>query len=389
VHAPDQFDGTFDVPFRHRIIFERDALGTGSALAQTVASAEETPTRLLVVLDAGLVQAHRALPSTVEDWCTRQGDAITLVSAPLVVTGSEAAKDGMQPVVEPVIEAIRRGGICRRSAVLAIGGGAMLDAVGLATALAHRGVRLIRMPTTTLAQGDAGIGVKNGVNQRGAVVGGKNLLGTFAVPDGVINDATLLQTLCDEHWRGGLAEAIKVALVKDASLLEAIECKTDALLGRDLDAMESILRKTANLHLRHIVDGGDPFESNLARPLDFGHWAAHELENRSAWRIGHGEAVAIGLCIDLHLGEAMGITTSGCALAIQSQLQQLGFLQQSTCGVKPADLLSGLEHFRQHLGGQLTIAMIQTPGHAVDVHEIDPTAALTAVQRVFDALPAE
>ena len=389
MHASDQFDGAFDVPFRHQVIFERDALDTGNALIQQLVRTPGLPTRVLGVLDEGLVQTQPELPSKVEAWCTRHPDAVNLVSAPLVVTGGEAAKDGMGPVVEPVIEAMLNGGICRRSTVLAIGGGAMLDAVGLAAAVAHRGVRLIRMPTTTLAQGDAGIGVKNGVNQPGAVPGGKNLLGTFAVPDAVINDVTLLHTLSSEHWRGGLAEAVKVALVKDASLLSNIERQADALLDRDLDAMECILRETANLHLRHIVDGGDPFESNVARPLDFGHWAAHELENRSGWRIGHGEAVAMGLCVDLHLGEAMGITTSGWATSIQSLLQRLGFLQQSTCGVEPDDLLSGLEHFRQHLGGQLTIAMIETPGHAVDVHEIDPTAAQAALHAVFGVLTAE
>ena len=189
--------------------------------------------------------------------------------------------------------------------MLAIGGGAFLDAAGLGASLAHRGVRLVRMPTTTLAQGDAGVGVKNGVNQTG-VEGGKNLIGTFDVPAGVLNDVTLLTTLNDVHWRSGLAEAIKVALIMDADFLARIEHQCEALVARDLNVMEALLAKTAQMHLRHITDGGDPFERTMARPLDFGHWAAHELESRSGWTVPHGEAVALGMCVDLRLGGSHG-----------------------------------------------------------------------------------
>jgi len=386
VNTPDQFEGTFNVTFRHRVLFERHALGTGTALAEVLGAPNGEPVATLAVLDDGLVHVVPELPGIVEQWFDRHASIASLTTRPMVLPGSERAKHGTGPVAEPVVEAIRSGGLCRRSNILAIGGGALLDAVGLGASLAHRGVRLVRMPTTTLSQGDAGIGVKNGVNIPG-VTGGKNLLGTFAVPAGVVNDTTLLTTLDDTHWRGGLAESIKVALVKDASLLESVESNAVELANRDLDCMERVLKTTAKLHLRHITEGGDPFESELARPLDFGHWAAHELEARSDWSVPHGEAVAMGMVIDLQLGEAAGLTEPGTADRIESLLRQLGFLQTSCCGVTGVDLLHGLEHFRQHLGGKLTICMIQAPGTAIDVHDVDMAAASTAIDAVLGALP--
>lgn len=378
-------DGSFSVSYRHRVRFERHALVSGCALAECLTTDDEAPAATLVVLDGGLVDAAHDLPGRVASWFDGNATVATMAAPPLVLPGSERAKDGMAPVVDPLIEAIADAGLCRRSNVLAIGGGALLDAAGLATSMAHRGLRLVRMPTTTLAQGDAGIGVKNGVNVP-SLPGSKNLLGTFSVPAGVVNDPTLLTTLDDVHWRGGLAESIKVALVKDAQLLDLVESDADALIARDLDAMEQVLIRTAELHVRHITEGGDPFETDQARPLDFGHWSAHALEVLSDWRVPHGEAVAAGMMIDLRLGEAMGRTQTGTADRISELLAGLGFLTEAACDVSSEALLEGLEHFRQHLGGQLTICMIETPGTAVDLHAVDMVAAADAIDAVLGAL---
>ncbi|MCH2136526.1 MAG: 3-dehydroquinate synthase [Phycisphaerales bacterium] len=374
-------DGEFTVAYRHRVRFERDALTSGTALAECLATPDAEPARTIAVLDAGLVDAAGNLPALVKGWFEKNARVATLSADPMVLPGSEAAKDGLAPVVEPLLASIARGALCRRSNVLAIGGGAFLDAASLAASLAHRGLRCVRMPTTTLAQGDAGIGVKNGVNLPG-LPGPKNLMGTFDVPSGVVNDPTLLATLDDVHWRSGLAESIKVALVKDVGLLGLVESSTDALLARDLDAMEAVLIRTAELHVRHITEGGDPFEAQLARPLDFGHWIAHELEVQSHWLVPHGEAVALGMMVDLHLGESMGITAEGTADRVDRLLRQLGFLSWRLDSLEPSALMSGLEHFRQHLGGQLTICMIETPGRAVDIHAVDLDAARAAVECV-------
>ncbi len=358
----------------HRVVFQRDALRQDGTLTDALRG------RILVVVDDGLAEARPDLSDALAACVQRAPDA-TLVAPPMRVPGGEAAKHGLEPVVTPVLAAIAAHGICRHSTVLVIGGGAVLDAVGFAAGIAHRGVRLIRMPTTTLSQGDAGVGVKNGVNMPG-VAGSKNFMGTFAVPDLVVNDPTLLTTLSDAHWRAGLAETLKVALIKDAGLLEEVADAINTLCERDLDVMESLMVRTAQLHLRHITDGGDPFERKVGRPLDFGHWVAHELESRSGFHVTHGDAVAIGMVVDLRIGEAMGITTAGLAQRVASLLEQLGFELYLHDTVDPADLCDGLEHFRQHLGGELTVCMIQQPGSSVDIHEVDRMLATDVLRDV-------
>ena len=176
------------------------------------------------------------------------------------------------------------------SYLVAVGGGAVLDAAGVAAASAHRGMRLIRVPTTVLSQDDSAMGVKNGIN----AFGKKNYLGTFAPPFAVINDSSFLSTLSDRDWRGGATEAVKAALIRDPDLFELLEHHAPALRDRDLAAMVQVIRRSAKLHLQHIATGGDPFEHGSSRPLDFGHWAAHQLEQATNNRLGHGEAVAAG-----------------------------------------------------------------------------------------------
>ena len=211
----------------------------------------------------------------------------------VTIPGGEESKNS--PVVlERILQIIHDAGIDRQSYVMVVGGGAVLDAVGYAAAIAHRGVRLVRLPTTTLSQADSGVGVKNGVN----AFGKKNYLGVFSPPWAVVNDQSLLSTLSDRDWRCGFAEAVKVGLVKNAALFEDIEAQVGRISERHLDAALPVIRKSAELHLRHITESGDPFELTSARPLDFGHWAAHKLEQMTQFRLRHGEAVAIGVALD-------------------------------------------------------------------------------------------
>ena len=180
--------------------------------------------------------------------------------------------------MEWILAAIDERAVDRHSYVLALGGGALLDVAGYAAAVAHRGVRVIRLPTTVLAQNDAGVGVKNGLNAYGK----KNFLGTFAPPWAVIDDELFLTTLSARDWRAGTSEAVKVALLRDAAFFAELERLAPAVAERDLGAMRALIRRCAELHLAHIAGGGDPFEMGCARPLDFGHWSAHKLE-RLSW----------------------------------------------------------------------------------------------------------
>ncbi len=292
-----------------------------------------------------------------------------LVTAPLVVPGGEAVKN-TRDLVDQLHAEIERHGIDRHSCVLAIGGGALLDAAGFAAATAHRGVRLIRLPTTSLSQADGGVGVKNGIN----AFGKKNFIGTFASPFAVINDADFLDPLPAPEKRAGLIEAIKVALIRDAAFFADIEKSADALARFESNALERVIRHCAELHVEHIATSGDPFELGSARPLDFGHWSAHKLEQMSGFTISHGAAVAHGVALDVIYSARSGMLPTSAAERVLALIQNLGFALfdplMTQAGLS-GNLLDGLEEFREHLGGELTITLLRDIGRGEEVHSID------------------
>jgi 3-dehydroquinate synthase len=272
----------------------------------------------------------------------------------------------------------------RHSYVVVIGGGAVLDAVGFAAAIAHRGLRLVRLPTTTLAQGDSGVGVKNGVN----LFGKKNWVGSFAVPWAVVNDSGLLATLPDRDFVCGFSEAVKVALLKDPVFFAEVCEAAPRIARRDPDAALPVIRRSARLHLDHITRGGDPFELLEARPLDFGHWSAHKLEPLTGYALRHGEAVAIGLAIDtVYSSLALGLPESDVARVLRC-LRELYLPLGHPILHNPEVLFAGLEEFRQHLGGRLTLTLLRGVGDPVEVHEIDERLMTAAIERVAAFAPA-
>jgi len=362
----------------HRLRFTTDVFAPANpVLRDVLAAAPDARPRAVVFVDAGVARAWPDLNDRVRAYADASDGRLEIVGELHVVPGGEAAKQDWG-VYQAVASAINDEHICRHSWVLAIGGGAMLDAVGFAAATAHRGVRLVRFPTTTLAQDDAGIGVKNGIN----AFGKKNFLGAFSVPWAVINDERFLETLDDRDWRAGLSEAVKVALLKDAALFEHIVAAAPSLRQRDAAALRPIVRRSAELHLEHITEGGDPFEERNARPLDFGHWSAHRLEQLTDFRLRHGEAVAIGLAIDVVYARLSGLLDEVAASRVLDCLDALGFDLVDPALQDTDALLAGLEEFREHLGGRLTITLIRGIGHPVDVHEIDRDRMVEAIQRL-------
>jgi 3-dehydroquinate synthase len=368
-------DYAFAAGFVYRLRFTRGVFDPRNDVLREVIG-DARVGRTLVCVDGGVAAAWPALEDSITAYfASQQGASLPPLARIMSVPGGEAAKNDLS-VFSDVMRAIHEERICRQSCVIAVGGGAMLDAVGFAAATAHRGVRLVRIPTTTLAQGDAGIGVKNGVNAYGK----KNFIGAFAPPWAVINDEAFLVTLSDRDWRSGLSEAVKVALVKDRAFFEQIEAAAGCLRRRDESAVRPIVRRCAELHLRHIVEGGDPFEMSAQRPLDFGHWAAHKLEQMSGYRLRHGEAVAIGMAIDVQYSALIGTLAQPDADRILACLGALGF-DLACAEMSDAALLEGLEEFREHLGGRLTIALLKSIGASVDVHEIDMAAMRGAIAR--------
>ncbi|MGM9478888.1 3-dehydroquinate synthase [Pedobacter sp. GSP4] len=326
-----------------------------------------TVKKILFVIDEGVASAHQGLIDEIKAYFSKY-DKTQLVQEVLIIPGGEQVKNDTR-YFDQVLEAINVHGIDRHSFVAAIGGGAVLDMVGYAATVAHRGIKHIRIPSTVLSQNDSGVGVKNGINYFNK----KNFLGTFSPPVAVFNDELFLKTLSDRDWRSGIAEAIKVALIKDAEFFEWLEANARALAARNTEAMNYQIWKCAKLHMEHIRSA-DPFENGSARPLDFGHWSAHKLEYLTNFEIRHGEAVAMGIALDAVYSNLSGRISTADAQRVIAIIQELGFelthpLLQVKAGNSP--ILDGLEEFREHLGGQLTITLLTGIGSGEEVHEID------------------
>jgi 3-dehydroquinate synthase len=353
----------FSVPFEYTIHFTEDIFDIVNPLFLQVVK-DPRASKVFFVIDEGVALAHPSLISEIKNYAEAHAPEFNLCADPLVVPGGEQVKNNRQ-YVEQILSASSAYGIDRHSFIVAIGGGAVLDMAGFATAIAHRGIRHIRIPTTVLAQNDSGIGVKNSINAYDK----KNFIGTFAPPFAVINDKAFLQTLDDRDWRAGISEAVKVALIKDASFFKWIEANANELALRKTHPMEELIYRCAKMHLDHIA-GEDPFESGSSRPLDFGHWAGHKLEQLTNYELRHGEAVAIGISLDATYSYLKGLLSSEALHRIIGLFKILGF-KVHIPELSEDNILKGLEEFREHLGGKLTIMLLNDIGQGVEVYEMD------------------
>lgn len=371
-------DRPFVVPFTHRLRFTRDLFGADQqVLRDLLEPTGDRPARVQFWLDECVADARPDLKQRLRAFVRDHAEGVESVSNVQLVPGGEAIKNDIH-VLERMLKVFNAANLDRRSYVVVIGGGAVLDAVGFATAIAHRGIRLVRLPTTTLAQGDSGIGVKNGVN----LFTKKNWLGSFAVPWGVINDASLLTTLSDRDFVCGFSEAVKVSLLKDAAMFGRLCDTAAAIRNRRMEAAAPMIQASAELHLDHITRGGDPFEMEEARPLDYGHWSAHKLEAMTDFSVRHGEAVAIGVAIDtVYSSLKFGLPTED-ARRVLVCLRELGFTLDHPMLADTRHLFDGLEEFRQHLGGRLTLTMLRAVGSPLEVHEVDRPVMQSAIARV-------
>jgi 3-dehydroquinate synthase len=362
-----RYDFQIPVTFKHRIVFTRAAFSSGNpALAELLS--EGGGRRAMVFVEEAVAAAW---PDLQEDILTYFSELDLDFRGTLVFPGGEAAKAD-DHLVREVWSAIDAAHLDRHSYALVIGGGAFLDAVGYAAATAHRGVRLIRFPTTTLSQDDSGVGVKCAVN----AFGKKNWVGAFAVPYAVINDFSFLHSQDEETRRGGLIEAVKVALVRDREFFHWIEQNLEALAALEPDALEACVEKSALLHARHIATGGDPFETGSSRPLDFGHWAAHKLESMTSYQLYHAPAVGVGVALDTLYSARAGLLKFSIAEQVLQVLDGLGIsiYHPALDWVDDSGrrrVLDGLDEFREHLGGELTVLLLSDVGEGVDVHQID------------------
>jgi len=378
----DVYHQRFAVSFDYPVHFARGVLATGDPLLASVFDrlGERRRHRAAVYVDSGLADAQPDLAGKIKEYFHARRETLELAAGPTVVPGGEAAKNGFDTIRE-ILWTAGNIHLDRQSYVLAVGGGAMLDMVGLAASLIHRGARLVRMPSTVLSQNDGGVGVKNGMDEHGQ----KNFLGTFAPPFAVVNDLDLLKTLADRDWIGGVAEAFKVAIIKDAEFFDWLGARAAALRGRDEAAMETLIRRCAAGHLDHIASAGDAFETGTARPLDFGHWVGHQLEIMSDYWLGHGQGVAVGIAVDSYYAMRKGLIDEGDLERILAGLTDAGlpvwseYLDRRTPD-GGLEIMEGLHHFREHLGGRLNVTLPDGLGAKCEVHQMDPGLIAEAVE---------
>jgi 3-dehydroquinate synthase len=327
--------------------------------------------RMALFVDTGVLAAAPNLERAIRRYAARHTRSLAIEDEIVTVPGGEEAKT-RAGLVEQLLQALVERAIDRHSYAVAIGGGAVLDAVGYAAAIFHRGVRHVRLPTTVLAQADSGVGVKNAVNAFGT----KNLVGTFAPPFAIINDGAFIDHLAPREKRSGMAEAVKVALIRDGAFYEWIEANADALAAFHPNTLDRLIERSAQLHMRQIAQGGDPFESGSARPLDYGHWSAHKLETLTHHEVSHGEAVAIGVALDTRYAVLAGLLAPGEDERVHRLLASLGFTLWSDAlrqrdGAGELAILRGVREFQEHLGGELAVTLIDRIGHGVEVHRMD------------------
>lgn len=375
----------FTIAFDFPVVFTRDAFAPDNPWLADILrqSGRGKVSRLTVFADDGVLAAFPRLHEAIADYAATHAAAIVLTGKVIAVPGGEAVKNAPGQLAA-LIGALRDRAVDRHSYAVAIGGGAVLDAVGYAAAIFHRGVRHIRLPTTVLSQADSGVGVKNAIN----AFGQKNLLGTFAPPFAVINDAAFVDTLPLREKRAGMAEAVKVAAIRDAGFFGWLECEGSALANAEPARLASLIEHSARLHMRQIGQAGDPFETGTARPLDFGHWSAHRLEILTGHKLKHGEAVSVGVALDTRYSVLAGMLPEAEGERVIALLERLGLpvwddaLRMEKAG--ELAVLRGLRDFREHLGGELTVTLLRSIGTGEEVHAMDPAL----IRRSIDWLSA-
>lgn len=370
------------VEFHYTIYFTHDLFHPENMLLEDII--KDRQSKALIFLDSGVAASRPDIEHRITTWFYTHPACTTMIPPVIILEGGERCKNDFK-TCKDVAYALRMHALDRHSYAIIIGGGAVLDAVGFIASVSQRGIRHIRIPTTVLSQNDSGVGVKNGINFFGV----KNYFGTYTPPYAVINDFDFLKTLDMRDWLSGIAEAFKVAIIKDYSFLEYLIHHAEELYKRDANIMETLIVRCAQLHSSHITSGNDPFENGSSRPLDFGHWSAHYLEATTGFELRHGEAVAIGIALDMAIARNRRLVTRDEYHLVCKGLHRCGFalwhpaLERREEG-KSLDVFKGLEEFRQHMGGKLTLIMPNRLGNSCQIHSISHHEIEQAVREIKD-----
>jgi 3-dehydroquinate synthase len=370
----------FQINFKYDIFFTKNAFDLkNKTLKNILNKSNKTKKNIIVFIDKNVYKKNNFLIKNIKDYFKINKKYINLVKEPILITGGEKSKNHYS-IIKCIYKIIDENKICRKSYIIAIGGGTIQDLIGFAAATAHRGIKLIRMPTTTLSQDDSGVGVKNGINFKNK----KNFIGCFTAPYAVINDINLLMSLKKENFIEGFSEALKVALIKNKKLFESIKYNINNIINRDEKTVSKIIFECAKIHAYHISKKGDPFENKLSRPLDFGHWAAHKIESLSNYKISHGKSVAIGIALDCTYSYLIKLINKKEWKDIIKTLLKLTLpIYTNELLIKKNNkyiIFDGLEEFREHLGGKLTITLIKKIGEKIEMHHINKNIYLKTIK---------
>jgi 3-dehydroquinate synthase len=282
---------------------------------------------------------------------------------PIQIAAGEASKS--LAVLESIYDRLVEAGLERGGAIVALGGGVVGDLAGFAAATYLRGVPLIQVPTTLVAQVDSALGGKTGVNHRLA----KNLIGAFYEPRMVLADVATLATLGDREFREGLAEVIKYGAIMDEPLIGELERSLEAIAARDPDRLEQIVERSLR-HKAFVVER-DEHESGLRRILNFGHTVGHALEAGFGYgRYLHGEAVAIGMVAAARLSETYAGLRAAETERLRALIAQAGLPIEMPPGWAGAEFSRALSLDKKRAGDRIEFVLLDRLGHAL-THRIN------------------
>ena len=281
------------------------------------------------------------------------------------------------PTAGIVLDALIDNKMHRDSTVVALGGGVVGDIAGFAAACYQRGVALVQVPTTLLAQVDSSVGGKTGVNHRG----GKNLIGAFHQPVAVVADTDTLATLPDRELRAGLAEIIKYGCIWDPALFEWLESHIGALLARDADALIRAIARSCEI--KAIVVAADEREQNLRAILNFGHTFAHAIEAATGYgQYLHGEAVALGMLIATDLSARLDFIDAALTRRLRALLEAAGLPTQAP-RIGAARALALMQMDKKVLAGTVRLVLIERLGKAAIVSHYPQDVLDTLLSECF------
>lgn len=285
--------------------------------------------------------------------------------------------------VTAIVEAMEKHFLGRDSLIIALGGGTVGDIAGFAAAIYKRGVAVIQIPTTTVAQADSAVGGKTGVDSSLS----KNAFGAFWQPAAVYIDPATLATLDDRQYRAGLVESVKHAAIADADYFAYLEDHLDALLGKDPDVLTDIA--VTNCTIKAAVVGEDPTEKNKRRILNYGHTLGHAVESASGFGLLHGEAVAIGMIAAGKIEAALGLAGDDRLGRIERLLEELGMPTRIPTELGQQNLLDLLATDKKAVGKWPRFVLLEALGRPLVkdgqwAHAVAEATVIDCLQQLYE-----